>query len=102
MARDDRPWTKNVPVLDLSGMRNREDATRLRLKNVGLVLVPEDMPDLLAGAECKNIGGVLPVPAGTVRYHLLRARRRLRQALEPDSGREGVGDHETAPGRPPA
>ena len=65
MADDPRPWVQNVPVLDLSGVRDPKDAAGLRLKNVALVLVPEDMPGLLAGAECRNIGAVLPVPAGT-------------------------------------
>jgi hypothetical protein len=58
-------WTKNLGFLDLSGMRSREDAARLRLKNIALVLVPEAIPDLLAGAECKNIGAVVPVATGT-------------------------------------
>ena len=88
VAEDDRPWTKNVSVLDLTGMRNREDAMRLRLKNVGLVLVPEDMSDLLAGAECKNIGAVLPVPAGT------RVESRTGQCEMPGGGLAG-GDPDT-------
>ena len=37
----------------------------MRLRNVGVVLVPEDLPDLLATADCQNIGAVVPVPQGT-------------------------------------
>lgn len=62
---DEGRWTKNLGVLDLSRMRSRDEARRLRLTNIGLVLVPEDMPDLLAGAACKNLGAVVPVPPGT-------------------------------------
>jgi hypothetical protein len=61
--------TKNLGVLDLTGMRSREDAARLRLENVGLVLVPEDMPDLLARADGRNVGAVVPGPAGTRLEH---------------------------------
>ncbi len=60
-----RRWTKNLGVLDLTRMRSREDAGRLRLKNIGLVLVPQDIPDLLAGAQCRNLGAVVPIAPGT-------------------------------------
>ena len=56
---------QNTPLLDLSGVRSRSEVARLRLTNIGAVLVPEDLPDLLADTECPNIGAVIPVPAGT-------------------------------------
>ena len=55
----------NLPILDLSGARDRSELKYLRLVNVGLALVPEDIPDLLAGVACTNVGAVLPVPTGT-------------------------------------
>ena len=57
---------------------------------------------VLGGMTSREVGEALGVPASTVRYHLLRARRRLRQALELDSDREEVGDNDATPGRPPA
>ena len=56
---------QNAPVVDLSGMRSREEAAGLTLVNVALVLVPEDIPDLLRGASCTNVAAIIPVPAGT-------------------------------------
>lgn len=56
---------ENMPVVDLTGLRSREAAAGLRLKNIGAVLVPEDLPDLLAEAECTNVGAVVPLPQGT-------------------------------------
>lgn len=55
---------QNLPVLDLSGVRSRDEVSALRLRNIAIVLVPEDMPDLLSGADCMNIAAVVPVPAG--------------------------------------
>ncbi len=55
----------NLPILDLSGVRDRSELKCQRLVNVGLALVPEDIPDLLSGVACINVGAVLPVPAGT-------------------------------------
>ncbi len=54
----------NMPVLDLSGVRSREEVTGLRLENIGAVLVPEELPDLLATVSSQNIGAVIPVPKG--------------------------------------
>ena len=55
---------QNTPLLDFSGVRSRAELSRMRLMNIGAVLVPEDLPDLLSGAECTNIGAVIPVPTG--------------------------------------
>ena len=55
----------NVPILDLSGVRDRSLLKYRSLENIGMVLVPEDIPDLLSGVACENVGVVLPVPPGT-------------------------------------
>jgi len=56
---------QNMPVVDLSGVRSREEVAGLRIHNVAVVLVPADLPDLLRDADCENVALILPVIAGT-------------------------------------
>lgn len=56
---------ENLPMVDLSGVRDRAEVAGLRLRNIGLVLVPEAMPDLLRDADAQNVGTVFPVAPGT-------------------------------------
>lgn len=54
----------HMAMVDLSGVRSRDEVAGMRLEKIGAVLVPEDLPDLLAGVACDKIGAIIPVPAG--------------------------------------
>jgi hypothetical protein len=56
---------ENMPVVDLSGVRDRAEVAGLRLRNIGLVLVPDAMPDLVRDADAQNVGTVRQRPAPT-------------------------------------
>lgn len=53
---------------------------------------------VLGGMNSRQAGSALGLPPGTVRYHLLRARRRLREALAGDAAGKGVAGDGTAAG----
>lgn len=65
---------ENMPCVDLSGVRDRAAVIGLRLRNVAAVLVPQDIPDLLSGADCRNVAAIIPVPPG------IRVETRVGQA----------------------
>jgi hypothetical protein len=55
----------NVGTLDLTTIQSADDLAGIeRIRNVGLILVPEQLAHLIARIPMKNVGGVLPVPAG--------------------------------------
>lgn len=56
---------ENMPVVDFSGIRDRDRVAGLRLKNIGAILVPQDLPDLMAATHCENVGAIIPVSTDT-------------------------------------
>ena len=70
-----------------------EEAEALQVLDRAIGVLPAPLREILAlrvlGAMTSaQIGGALGIPAGTVRYRLLQARRLLRQALGGGGGRE--------------
>jgi hypothetical protein len=104
----------NVGVLDLTGMKSTEELAGIEsISQVGVVLVPESLMSGLLGVpmekvgatiavptgenvklvtgQMKTTGEALEVPAGTVRYRIAMARKRLAELLrlEEDLGTKG-------------
>ena len=104
----------NVGVLDLTGMKSTEELAGIEsISQVGVVLVPESLMSGLLGVpmekvgatiavptgenvmlvtgQMKTTGAALEVPAGTVRYRIAMARKRLAELLrlEEDLGTKG-------------
>ncbi len=67
---DENPQAKgiqyqNMGVVDLTHIEDASQMVGAVIRNVGVVLVPQDHPDLTALADCQNVGAVVPVPKGT-------------------------------------
>jgi len=68
MAEEKR-HIENMGFLDLTGIKSPEDLADIAsMKNVGAILVPEDISGAIMGAlmkvPMKNVGAVIPVPRG--------------------------------------
>ncbi len=56
---------QRVGLLDLTGMKSPDDLSGItKIKEVGLVLVPEPLMAKLSGIPMENVGTVLPIPVG--------------------------------------
>ena len=78
-------------------LEEAEELRRLEIAIRGLPAVEREALCLvvLGGMTSRQVGEALGLPAGTVRYRLLCARRRLRHTMESDMAGKGGGDHAT-------
>ncbi len=74
---DTKGAIRDMGLLDLSFARSAEDLSGIScIRDVGTIIIPEDLVSALTRIDMRDVGGVVPIPRG-VKVSLLAGQTRL-------------------------